>query len=151
LPSGLAVWERHCARLYRQWDLSLTGFLIDGYARELSAEGLDAYARFSPDGMVTQARGRQGLHDRMAMVSMWSDITEDDPVQAARRILASRGDGAVRFVACRSILKTPTWHAQIEQELRRSAADGVAVVDLHTLLALVKEYETKAPTRGHSR
>ena len=70
LPSGLAAWEKHCARLYKQWDITLTGFVIDGYARGLSPEGLDAYARFSPDGIVAQKIGLQGVHKGMPYLRM---------------------------------------------------------------------------------
>ena len=146
LPSGLAAWERHCQRLYDQWDISLTGFVIDGYAPGLSLAGLDAYARFSPDGIVAQQIPRQGVHSRMPFLRMKTDL-EGSPAAVARTIQGfSQGTGP-RFVVCRSILQTPTWYAQIEQELAKLSGDQVKVVDLYTLLWLVREFETNAVAR----
>ena len=85
LPSGLAAWEKYCEQLYRQWDLSLTGFVIDGYARGLDKAGLDAYARFSPDGIVAQQIGRQGVHGTMPYLRMATDL-HGSPAEAARAI-----------------------------------------------------------------
>jgi len=44
-------------------------------------------------------------------------------------------------MVCRTVLKTPAWHAQVEQELHRMTGNKVKVVDLYTLLWLVREYE----------
>ena len=74
LPSGWAAWERHCQHYYQQWDLSLTGFVIDGYARGLDSEGMDAFARFSPDGIVGQKVARQGVHASMPYIRMATDL-----------------------------------------------------------------------------
>lgn len=146
LPSGLAAWEKHCQQFYRQWDLSLTGFVIDGYAPGLSPEGLDAYARFSPDGIVAQKIPRQGVHRGMPYLRMRTDLPEP-PLDAAR-VVAGFGQGTPpRFVVCRSILRTPTWYARVSQEVHRLAGDAVRIVDLHTLLWLVREYETNTAAR----
>ena len=116
LPSGLAAWERHCRKFYEQWDLTLTGFVIDGYAPGLSPAGLDAYARFSPDGIVAQQISRQGVHGGMPFLRMKSDL-QGSPAEAARSIQGFSQGTAPRFVVCRSILQSPTWYARVEQEL----------------------------------
>jgi len=54
LPSGLDVWGEHCARFYDRWGLTVTGFVIDGFAPGLDENGLDCYASFSPNGIVPQ-------------------------------------------------------------------------------------------------
>jgi len=146
LPSGLAVWESHCARFYRQWDITLTGFIIDGFARGLSTEGLDAYARFSPDGIVAQKIERQGVHRGMPYVRMRMDL-DGDPAEAARTIQGLCGGTAPRFVVCRSILKPPSWYARLESELKTLAGQNIQVVDLYTLLWLVREWETNRLAR----
>jgi hypothetical protein len=151
LPSGLPAWEKHCARLYQQWDISLTGFMIDGFARELSDAGLDAYARFSPDGIVAQKPDRLGIHKGMPIVSMATDLNDDDPAKAALQVLSLAKGEKTQFLVCRSILKTPTWHAKIQEELRASARDKIKVVDLYTLLWLVREYETNTTGRSSSK
>lgn len=146
LPSGMAVWERHCRRFYEQWDLSLTGFIIDGFGPGLSAEGLDAYARFSPDGIVPQKIPRQGVHQGMPYVRMGADLPAS-PAAAARILGQSAGESLPQFAVCRSILQTPSWYLQVSEELAGLAGDQVQVVDLYTLMWLVREYETERQAR----
>lgn len=141
LPSGLEAWERHCRAFYDRWDLSLTGFVIDGYARGLSEEGWNAYARFSPDGIVAQKVPARGVRAGMPFLRMATDLPEDAAAAAAS--IRSLGAGAKpRFIACRSILKSPGWYAAVSKHLQETAGADVQVVDLHTLLWLVREYET---------
>jgi hypothetical protein len=147
LPSGLAAWEKHCERLYQQWDISLTGFIIDGYAPKLTDVGLDAYARFSPDGIVAYQNDYEGVHRNMPFVQMSADL-DGSPAEAARAILQHTSGSTRQFFVFRSILKTPTWHAEVEQELHRLAGEKIKVVDLYSLLWLVREYETNAPIRS---
>jgi hypothetical protein len=147
LPSGLEVWEKHCDRLYKQWDISLTGFIIDGYAPKLTFTGLDAYARFSPDGIVAYQTNYEGVHRDMPYLPMRADL-DGSPAEAARAIRHQTRDPAHQFYVFRSILKTPAWHAAVEQELRRLAGDEIKVVDLYSLMWLLREYETNAPARS---
>ncbi len=141
LPSGWAAWEQHCQHYYQQWDLSLTGFVIDGYARGLDSEGMDAFARFSPDGIVGQKVGRQGVHGTMPYIRMATDL-QGAPADIARSIAGLVPGTPPRFVVCRSILQTPTWYAEVEAELKKLRGDAIRVVDLYTLMWLVREYET---------
>jgi hypothetical protein len=135
------VWEEHCRSYYEQWDLSLTGFVIDGYARGLDSEGMDAFARFSPDGIVGQKVERQGVHANMPYIRMATDL-QGAPTDVARSIAGLVPGTPPRFVVCRSILQTPTWYAEVEAELKQLRGDAIRVVDLYTLLWLVREYET---------
>jgi hypothetical protein len=54
LPSGVENWRAHCAAHYARWDMDITGFIIDGRAPQTPDEVLDAYATFSPAGVVMQ-------------------------------------------------------------------------------------------------
>jgi hypothetical protein len=141
LPSGMATWERHCRRFFTQWDITLTGFVIDGFGPGLAPEGLDAYARFSPDGIVAQKIGDQGVHGTMPYLRMLGDLP-GDAADAARMLRYGSSGPLPRFGVFRSILQTPTWYAEVQQELQRSAGDEVRVVDLYTLMWLVREYES---------
>lgn len=140
LPSGLAAWEKHCRAFYEQWDLSLTGFVIDGNARALAPETLDAYARFSPDGIVAQKIPKQGRHGDMPFLRMATDLP-DGASAAAKMVAGMAAGGKPRFLVCRSILKAPRWYAELSAELRKQAGDTVQIVDMYTLLWLVGEYE----------
>jgi hypothetical protein len=140
LPSGLAAWEKRCVPLYQQWDISLTGFVIDGYAPGLAPEGLDAYSRFSPGGLIAQKIPAQGLHNGMPFLRMSSDL-DGTPANAAQTIHRLARGKPPGFYAFRTVLKTPSWHAQVEQEILRTDGNKIKFVDLYTLLALVHEYQ----------
>jgi len=141
LPSGMAAWEEHCARFYRQWDLSVTGFVIDGFARGLTTEGLDAYARFSPDGIVAQQIGAAGVHNGMPYLKMAGDLP-GDPADAARQIVSRFHGPGPQFAVFRSILQPPSWYLRVTERLDEVAQGNVVTVDLYTLLGLVRERES---------
>ena len=147
LPSGLAAWEKHCERFYKQWDISLTGFIIDGDGPKLTTEGLDAYARFSPDGIVAYQPDYAGVHQNMPYLAMRADL-DGSPAEAARAIRKQTGGSTQHFFVFRSILKTPTWHAAVAQELQSLAGDDIKVVDLYSLMWLVREFETNTLAQG---
>ncbi len=150
LPAGWDAWEDHCQKLYRQWDITQTGFVIDGYARGLDKQGLDAYSRFSPDGIVAQKIPPQGIHEGMPYLRMATDLY-GAPADVAREISRLTGGFPPRFVVCRSILQSPTWYAQVEQELKSIRGESVRVVDMYTLMWLVREYETHPDVYGQTR
>ena len=141
LPSGLAAWENHCERFFKQWDLTLTGFIIDGEAPGLSPAGLDAYSHFSPDGIIEQKISRQGVHNGMPYLRMAGDL-DGSPADVARSLSKLPSGPSPGFFVFRTILKTPTWHAGVEKEVQSLMGDKIKFVDLYTLLWLVHEYET---------
>jgi hypothetical protein len=106
----------------------------------MDAAGLDAYTRFSPDGIVAQRIARQGRHRDMPFLRMAADL-RGTPAEAARAVALLNNGSGPRFTVCRSILQTPTWYAQVEKELK-ATDERIQVVDLYTLLWLVREYES---------
>lgn len=148
LPGGLEDWTRHCRELYRRWDLRITGFIIDGHAPPMSPAVLDAYATFSPDGIVPQKTEREAfLHGDMPVLRSGPDITEDEPAAAARtmqRHVAARRAGGLRFHWFRSILRSPAWHAEAAAELRR-LEPGVTIVTAPEFFARLREALRTAP------
>ncbi len=141
LPSGLAAWERHCSEWYRRWDLDVTGFIIDGYARGLSPEALDAYARFSPGGIVAQKIPPLGMHGPMPFLRMATDLS-GDPAQAAEAMARLCDGSKPGFVVCRSILQSPTWYGRVSERLQTMHPE-IQVVDLPSLLWLAKEHQNR--------
>lgn len=61
LPSGLAAWQRHCSRYYQLWDISITGFVIEGNNPAMSARGRQSYAQFSYNGFAEQYTSELGI------------------------------------------------------------------------------------------
>lgn len=123
LPSGVDAWREHCAALFRQWNLTITGFIIEGHARPMGQASLDAYAAFSPNGIVPQWENADAfLHGTMPVLPFGPDLVDADPQQAAEHIvryIAERRADRPPFFWFRTILKSPTWHAAVVDEVRR--------------------------------
>jgi hypothetical protein len=139
LPSGLDAWAEHCAAYYRRWDLSITGFVIDGYAPGLSRDGLDCYARFSPNGIVPQKIPLTLLHGDMPVLRADWDVNQDDPAAAAGLILERIKARPLPFHWFRNILKPPSWHVAVYERVR--AADArIELLDAPTFFELFRRY-----------
>lgn len=123
LPSGMPLWVRACKQAYRRWGLTITGFVIDGAAPPSGDEVLDAYAEVSPGGVVLQYAPRPAwLHKGMPVLARGPDLDAEDPAEAARALVASvagRRAADLRFHWYRSILKSPSWHAELVREATR--------------------------------
>lgn len=147
LPSGMTTWERHCQAFYTLWDISLTGFVIDGFGPPLAEEGWDAYARFSPDGIVPQKADLRGLYNGMPFIRMGTDLY-GDPQDAAQGIVQRLRLPLPSFQVNRSILQTPSWYAEVDEHVVRMSGGQAMPVDLYTLLWLVREVESHPEVYG---
>jgi hypothetical protein len=149
LPSGLATWVEHCTRYYRQWDLSITGFVIDGNAPGMGSAGLDAYARFSPDGIIGQKTAHASMHGAMPVVRMAWDLYS---AEAGAEVIASRcKPNKPEFAAYRTILWSPTDLKRLmDNTVAQPRGAKVAFVDPYTLMALVKQFNV-GPDNGKAR
>jgi hypothetical protein len=121
LPSGLDAWANHCKPYYRRWDMTITGFVIDGYAPGLNEKGFDCYASFSPNGIVPQKVPIAMLHGTMPVLRSDYDLVSNNSKEAAnvamQRIRAREKE--IRFHWFRHILKTPTWQVEVIEEVQR--------------------------------
>lgn len=118
LPDGLDAWVAHNKPYYKQWGLTITGFIIDGQAPPLNQKGLDAYAAFSPNGIVPQKVPLTLLHGDMPVMRSDADVNED-PVKAAQIIYDRIQKRKIPFHWFRNILKSPTWYVQVVAELKK--------------------------------
>jgi hypothetical protein len=118
LPDGLDAWVAHNKPYYKQWGLTITGFIIDGQAPPLNQKGLDAYAAFSPNGIVPQKVPLTSLHGDMPVMRSDADVNED-PVKAARIIYDRIQKRKIPFHWFRNILKSPSWYVQVVAELKK--------------------------------
>ncbi|WP_276088619.1 GxGYxYP domain-containing protein [Pedobacter sp. JY14-1] len=124
LPDGVGQWARHNLPYYRQWGLSITGFVIDGHAPALNRQGLDAYASFSPDGIVPQKTPLMSLHGNMPVLRAGEDVNQDDPAVAAKIIVSQMQQRKVPFHWFRNILKSPSWYVRVVAEVKKLDPDA---------------------------
>ena len=121
LPCGLDAWANHCKPYYQRWDLTISGFVIDGFAPGLNEKGFDCYARFSPNGIVPQKVPIAMLHGNMPVLRSDHDLVSKDPKEAAevaiQRIRLREKE--IRFHWFRHILKTPTWQVEVIETMQR--------------------------------
>ncbi len=154
LPDGLDAWVKHNAEYYRRYDISITGFIIDGHSPEMGQRGLDAYAKFSPDGVVGQRLpSPQGLHrGQMPFITMKMDL-DGDPKRAGSTIANMAGVNLPKFAPIRTILKSPTWHRQtMDRAVELARAERIQFVDPYTFFLLLKAQEqVKAGGRAADR
>jgi hypothetical protein len=147
LPSGVPAWRQHCRPHFEQWDLSVTGFIIDGFAPPMDEATQQAYADFSPDGFAAQKVPPLGLVGETPYVRMRGDLPRGTVAEGAA---AFRGylDGDVaappfvpEFHSMRTILMSPSWHRDVVAAVYDEVPEaGVEVVDAHTFYALVRRY-----------
>ncbi len=136
LPSGLPAWTEHCIRYYARWDMSITGFIIDGAAGASTDTEFAAYRRFSPDGLGTQYDTAPVIH--AGVPSCPEKDLPDDVNQAAALVKGLvTTSGAPVFLWLRSVLKSPSWYAQLSQLLNANAQIPFEVVDAYTFFGLI--------------
>ncbi len=139
LPSGLAAWVDYCEPRYRRWDLTMTGFLLDGSAGASTDLEFAAYARFSPDGLGTHFERGPAVHSG---VPTCPERDLPDAAEAAAETIARMARSAAGrpgFLWARSILKSPSWYGEVSRQLREKHPElPVEVVDPHTFFGLIK-------------
>ncbi|MDD3469298.1 MAG: GxGYxYP family putative glycoside hydrolase [Thermoguttaceae bacterium] len=142
LPSGLTTWIEHCERYYRQWDLSITGFIIDGYAPKTDEAMRRAYATFSPEGVVLHQATGWGMTDQQPWIQMQYDLYEVDA--GASQILSDvRADGT-QFLMYRTILWSPSKLRAMFEKVNADPKYGqrIEFVDPYTLFLLMRQAAT---------
>jgi hypothetical protein len=146
LPSGLERWRVYCRDYYSQWDMTITGFILDGASGASTGLEYEAYRTFSPNGAGTHFE--HGPAMRAGMATCPERDLPDDVAGAAKVIAAAAGkakDGPAFFWA-RSILKSPSWYWELSQRLARDyPAAPVEVVDPYTFFGLIACHQRMSP------
>lgn len=138
LPSGLDVWAKHCKPLYERWDMSITGFVIDGNTPGLNKQGLDCYASFSPNGIVPQKVPPSLLHGNMPVLRADFDLGDDAP-KAADVVVDRTRLRKLPFTWFRAILKAPDWYVQV-YEGAKAKNPKIELLDAPTFFELYRIY-----------
>lgn len=139
LPSGLKAWTKHCVQHFERWDMTITGFVLDGSSGASTEREFMAYRGFSPDGCGTHFEKAPRI---IAGVPTCPERDLPDAAEAAAAVIAKLADDVKaegRFLWARSILKSPSWYAQVSQTLRDKYPQApVVVVDPYTFFGLIR-------------
>ena len=147
LPSAEEVWTAHCEQWYERFDMAFTGFLINGASGAMTREAELMYASFSPFGGTEQMgyapEGQpQGVPHMMGGMPFFQETDiSSDPSAAAQLILdedaagQQQEQGNAQFHVYRSILQSPSYHAEVVQQVNAQTSN-VVVVDPLVLSAL---------------
>lgn len=144
LAPGLNLWVKHCARHYRKWDMSITGFLLDGSGGASTDTEFSAYRTFSSHGLGTHFEPGPGL--RAGIPTCRERDLPDSAGAAAEAIArASREErNGPGFMWARSILRSPSWYAEVSAILDQKHPDcRIRVVDPYTFFGLVRAHFDK--------
>lgn len=125
LPDGSAVWKEWCLPFYQQFDLSFTGFLLNGKAGKMTHECQAFYTAFSPDGLTNNHR-RSPDYPIVPSLEGNTPVFEeidmpDGDGSAAAQVVLNRYDAAgqgAQFMIFRGTLKSPSFYAAVVEGVR---------------------------------
>lgn len=139
LMPGLETWRRHCKEYYSRWDMSITGFILDGSAGASTATDFQVYREFSSDGMGTHYETRPKLYSG---VPTCPERDLPDSIEDAAKIIAGaagKDRTQAEFFWARSILKSPQWYSDLADALAKRHPDAsVEFVDPYTFFGLIR-------------
>jgi hypothetical protein len=146
LPPALKIWTEHCERYYQRWDMTITGFVLDGSAGASTELEFSAYKQFSPDGCGNHFDLTPRVISGVPTIREW-DMPESP--EATATFMADQAKAATNapcFLWARTILKSPSWHVDVSRVLREEHPNApVVVVDPYTFFGLIKEHVNGAP------
>jgi GxGYxYP putative glycoside hydrolase C-terminal domain/GxGYxY sequence motif in domain of unknown function N-terminal len=147
LPSGVPAWQKRNEKYFSQWDLNVTGFVIEGNGKFMSDEALAAYAKFSPGGICTQYPPPGAVFQGMPMLKMASDLPPlGDGMNKAAELIKNQLNNGAKFATFRCVLWAPSDMVALEKELDRINAPPRKLVDIPTLLWLAKYNDSQPPS-----
>lgn len=144
LPCGLDAWAAHCKPMYEKWGLTITGFVIDGFAPALNDKGLACYASFSPNGIVPQKTPRTRLFGDMPILRAGDDLVQTPEQNADFIVWDMMSRNPTPFGWYRSILKSPTWHKQIMERIS-TIEPRIELLDAPTFFELYRRWLKENP------
>ena len=143
-PDGLDVWIKHCARYFRQWDISGIGFIIDGDAPTCDRRTLERLSKFATSGMITHRGSVAGVvKNPFGRTTPFRPINFDiaNPEQGKQIVLGDvRFDRGPQFNVYRTILWSPSQLKQLFDMVKSDPDRGARVefVDMYTFWELLK-------------
>lgn len=136
LPSGVARWEAFSTPFLRRWDLTITGFVIDGYAPPMDGPTKESWARMTPDGVIGQKLQEVEMVGRTPFVRIGRDMPADLG-EACDIICRNAPEGKFSAAVYRTVLWSPATHKELMDRVRERRPD-IEFVEPHALMQLVK-------------
>jgi hypothetical protein len=116
LPDGWAEWIAHNKVWFERFDLSMTGFLIDGSAPGVGTYGFKGYAQFSAGGVGTQLmlNPAWGVSPQGVPYASVHDVGHES-YSVSKGVYKTQYNikPGMNFRMLRTILNTPTWHRDV--------------------------------------
>lgn len=140
--SGAEAWIRWNMPLYARFNMSFTGFVIQGRSGAITDSAEAMYATFSPSGMVLTPYidpDQSNLHayGKMPIFKHISDVG-GDPSAAANTIL-QYASPYTKFYMFRTVLQNASYHYEVSQQVK-AKTNQFEFVDPYTLSVLAKVY-----------
>jgi len=135
LPAADKVWLSYSQPYYQKFDISFTGFVINGASGRLTNAAEDLYRNLSPDGMVEQTGYQPGglspihLQGSMPVFQEIDFPNSDSPKDVANVIVQNFKQGLV-FQVYRAILKSPTFLMEVGRNITQSGKNFAIVEPL---------------------
>ena len=146
IPDGWSAWSALNRAAYEKFDLGITGFIIDPGRNPSDRRVAREYAAFSREGFVYdegQPAGEPRLEAGVPYVRMYTDLYGEPPQASAELADRFAREPGMRFFMVRTILKSPTWHAETARLLREKTGDRVCVVDPRSFFELARRVAAK--------
>ena len=146
LPDGMDRWAAHNRTYFKQWDLDVVGFIIDANAPPMPDSGWDAYRTFAPGGVVVQGMPAPfGIHRDVPYSVMGPGVGGggeggNNTKRPASMFSSYFQPEGYTFTVMRAVDVTPTLYKEIDEVLRANPAKPSLLVDMATLLWLIREY-----------
>ena len=143
LPDALALWGVHNERYYRQFDLSITGFVINGFHGDMPLAIQELYAKFSPDGVGMQLGFTKPLVGNTPFIRQTGDLYPDpNNIDAvANHANAHLKGNRPAFILFRLILQKPSTVKTLQERLLALHPDKEWVFcDPYTFFDLVRQH-----------
>jgi len=147
LPGAIDVWIEHNRRYFDRFDLSITGFIINGH-ETINREVQEAYSIFSKDGV-----GVQNLHKVEPLVngtifhphSADIGVLDGDLEESANIIYSKTLPGKAQFHIFRCVLCTPGYMVRLTEKIKSEHPENnYQVTDPYTFFNLIrKSYNLK--------
>lgn len=142
LPSAMEAWIAHNKAYYEQFDLSITGFLLNGH-EQINEEVQRSYAQFSPDGVITQEYKGPAEVDGTLFQQLFHNIGPYGTVREAVDVIYSSltNTEEAQFIVYRTLLLPPSFLIETLETIRNERPElEIEPLDPYTFFRMKKQF-----------